>query len=169
MKQMRQRIKNKTATFDRGCSDWISRAALFCFRRFPRRDLALRWRRFDSSANPTHTGRLPRSRRPSPASVINSPTKMWLERFSNRERPYSSDHAACTVAVHATYPKSGRAAVLGGPIAGVDRFRKRSGGNAQPRRGPRSVLKGPPVTPAGFSQTRAAGQSQVFHRSSCKV
>jgi len=89
MKQMRQRIKNKTATFDRGCSDWISRAAVFCFRRFPRRDLALRWRRFDSSANATHTGRLPRSRRPSPASVINSPTKMWLERFSNRERPYS--------------------------------------------------------------------------------
>ena len=43
---------------------------------------------------------------------------MWLERISNRERPYlrvasSSDHAACTVAVHATYPNSGRAAVLG--------------------------------------------------------
>jgi hypothetical protein len=29
----------------------------------------------------------------------------------------SSDHAACTVAAHATYPKSGRAAVLGGPFA----------------------------------------------------
>jgi hypothetical protein len=30
---------------------------------------------------------------------------------------FSSDHAACTVAAHATYPKSGRAAVLGGPFA----------------------------------------------------
>lgn len=43
----------------------------------------------------------------------------------------SSDHATCTVAAHATYPKSGRAAVLGGPIDGVDRFRKRSGDNRQ--------------------------------------
>jgi len=34
---------------------------------------------------------------------------------------FSSDHAACTVAVHATYPKSGRAAELGASAPGTDR------------------------------------------------
>jgi hypothetical protein len=60
--------------------------------------------------------------------IINSPTKTWLEQVSNRSVVISgrvSQRAACTVAVHATYPNSGRAAVLGGRRV---MRRRRSGG-----------------------------------------